>query len=339
MTRRISHSEAAVLLDCQAKHDFSYGVQLAGSSLSPRTKHARLREGKAWGRAMAAYHSEISSLTPQRAIIDSLNEDAEQMILVDPTEQEDTRTKLLALLEHYMASAESLLIDRTELNLDVQIPARSGKRASTRYRFTGYVDGIHTDARGDDWIVEFKLRDDLSTYEQVAMMRQTRWYVWAWQQTTGRAVAGVIVDERRNEVPKAARWVNSKRKSEGLVPSHAKDQMTTPGMYAAACREAGIDPQQEVLEALAARKWQDRHTVFFTRAEVDEAGKQLTSVANLAGQFDSGLLYPVRNPSQFRCPGCAFKPICNSPTDVDLVDALYERVPAKKDRVQEGAAV
>lgn len=330
MTRLISHSEASILLDCQAKHDFQYNDQLAGSSLKPRTKHLRLREGKAWGRAMAAYHSGIHATTPYQEIIKSLDEDAAEM-LIEPEDMEETRAKLFALLDSYAADSTSLMVDETELELDVQIPARSGKRASTLYRFSGFIDAVKRDKTGD-WLVEFKLRGSLSSLEQVAFMRQIRWYAWGYQQQTGREVAGVIVDERLNQEPKPARILAS-----GL-PSHATNQVTTPGLYAAACRENGLLPNEETLEALAARRWQERHVVFLTKSEIEEAGKQLTSVANLAGQFDSGLLYPIRNPSQFRCPSCAFNTICNTPTDADLVDALFDRVPAKKDRQEEVTA-
>lgn len=329
MTRLISHSEASILLDCQAKHDFSYVGQLAGSSLKPRTKHLRLREGKAWGRAMAAYHSGIGGPTPYQEILKSLSEDGEEM-LIEPADFQETKVKLFALLDSYAAEATSLMVDETELELDVQIPARSGKRASTLYRFSGFIDAVKREPQGD-WLTEFKLRGQLSSLEQVAFMRQIRWYAWGYQAQTGRPVAGVIVDERLNQEPKPARILAS-----GL-PSHATNQVTTPGLYAAACRDAGIQPQEDTLTALASRRWQERHTVFLTTSEIEEAGKQLTSVANLAGQFDSGLLYPTRNPSQFRCPGCAYRDICNTPTDADLVDALFDRVPAKKDR-QEVAA-
>jgi hypothetical protein len=328
--RSISHSEAAVLLDCQAKHDFAYVGQLAGTAIKPIATHLRLREGKAWGRAMAAYHSGIHELTPYQQILASLAEDAQEM-LIEPEEMEETRTRLFALLDDYASECSSLMIDQLELELDVQIPSRNGKRASTLYRFSGFIDGVKREP-GGDWLAEFKLRGQLSSVEQVAFMRQTRWYAWGYEQQTGRSVAGVIVDERLNQVPKPARILQNGS------PSHAKDQATTPGLYAAACREHGIEPNAETLAALASRRWQERHTIFLTRTEIEEAGKQLTSVARLAGQFDSGLLYPVRNPSQFRCPACAYRDICNTPTDADLVDALYERIPSKKDRQEAAAA-
>lgn len=332
MSRLISHSEAAVLLDCQAKHDFSYVGQLAGSALSPLSKHVRLREGKAWGRAMAAYHQDLGSMAALAAITESIAEDATEVAMIAEEDLTETSDKLFALLSDYAGVTQPISVHSTEFELDVQIPARSGKRASTRYRFTGFIDAIQTDPYGRDWIIEFKLRGQLSSVEQVAFMRQTRWYAWAYQRQTGRKVAGVIVEERLNAVPKPARILAS-----GL-PSHTEKQATTPGLYAAACRNAGVQPNAETLSLLGEKQWQARHTIFLSESEIAEAGLQLTSVANLAGQFDSGLLYPTRNPSQFRCPSCAYRDICNSPRDSDLVDALYQRVPAKKDRATQGAA-
>jgi hypothetical protein len=101
-------------------------------------------------------------------------------------------------------------------------------------------------------------------------MRQIRWYAWGYEQQTHRPVAGVIVDERLNQEPKPARIL-----ANGL-PSHAVNQVTTPGLYAAACREAGTQPQQDTIEALASRRWQERHTVFLSAQEIHEAGMQLT---------------------------------------------------------------
>lgn len=330
MTRLISHSEAAVLLDCQQKHDFSYGDQLTGSSLKPRTQHVRLREGKAWGRAMAVYHAGAGTVPALGAISESLAEDAAEMTLMDD-ELEQMIEKLFALFTDYASTTEPIGVHSTELALDVPIPARNSKRASTRYRFSGFIDAIQTDPYDRDWIIEFKLRGQLSSLEQVAFMRQIRWYAWAYQVQTGRKVAGVIVEERLNAAPKAARILQS-----GL-PSHAKDQLTTPGMYAAACREHGVQPNPETLAALGERRWQARHTIFLSASEIEEAGLQLTSVAKQAALFDSGLLFPVRNPSQFRCPSCAYRDICNSPNDADLVDALFTRVPAKRDRQEVNA--
>lgn len=337
MTRSISYSETATLLDCQAKHDFSYVGQLAGSALTPNVKHARLREGKAWGMAMAEFHALNANdgLTKAHAAIgQSLTDDIKEMPFGLDAEGQVELTemgiKLHDLLTHYSETCKPIGIDRQELKLEVQIPSRGGRRRSNLYRFTGFVDGIKTDDHGD-WIVDFKLRGSLSSVEQVAINRQFRWYAWAWRELTGRAVAGIIIDERWNKVPKPARILAS-----GL-PSHAKDQVTTALLYFAACSEAGVEPNDETLLAINARSWQTRHEVFLTDREIDEAGQQLTSLANLVGQFDSGSLYPVRNPSDFRCPSCAFKTICPDPTDSELVDALFVRKPAKKDRTEVAA--
>lgn len=345
MTRSISYSETATLLDCQAKHAFAYtGALTDGDALTPNVKHARLREGKAWGMAMAAFHqidAEDALTKAHAAIGQSLTDDIKEMPFgldaEGQVELADMGIKLHDLLTHYSETCQPIGIDRQELKLEVQIPSRGGRRRSNLYRFTGFVDGIKTDDHGD-WIVDFKLRGLLSSVEQVAINRQFRWYAWAWRELTGRSVAGLIIDERWNRTPKPARWVQGKKKGEGLVPSHAKDQLTTTLLYFTACQEAGVTPDDETLLALDARQWQTRHEVFLTDREIDEAGQQLTSLANLVGQFDSGSLYPVRNPSDFRCPSCAFKTICPDPTDSELVDALFVRKPAKKDRTEVVAA-
>ena len=323
MTRSISHSEASTLLDCQAKHAFSYtGALTGGDALHPITKHHRLREGAAWGIAMAHYHA--GRTDGADAITASLRVDEEQMVIPDQHEFAQMNDKLRAILSHYTETTTPIGIDRQEMKLDVPIPNLLGDR------FTGYVDGIHTTSDGD-WLVEFKLRGSLSSLEQVALGRQIRWYAWAWRELTGRSVVGVIVDERKNEAPKPARILAS-----GKV-SHAKDQQTTPALYAAACEATGVAPDLETLAALGERRWQARHEVFLTTAEIDEAGVQLASMGRLVHLMDCGVLFPIRNPSQFRCPSCAFREICADPSDVELVDAFFVRKPPKKDRLEVAA--
>lgn len=326
--RLISHSEASTLLDCQAKHDFAYGSQLVGSSLAPLTTHARLREGRAWGRAMAAWHAKTVVLDPRvsrasiarDAIEASILEDLAAMEIADRQEVDEMAEHLHALLNHYIGTCDPILLDRPEFKLDAPIPGVGGDR------FTGHVDGIHVDQ--GDWIVEFKLRGQLSSLEQITLSRQPRWYAWAWQELTGRPCVGVIVDERLNQAPKPARILAS-----GKV-SHAKDQLTTAALYITACGAANDPSHPDVIEALEQRTWQARHQVFYSEAEIAEAGRQLTSVAKLAHLFDTGELYPVRNPNQRNCGMCAYRAICPHPEDAELVDALFARKPPKKDRIE-----
>lgn len=337
MKRLISHSEATALLDCQYRHAFAYTGQLTGDALKAKTAAPRLREGRAWGMAVAAFHSysdPIDGLEYARVAMEiQLSLDAAEQQkhgTYDAAEHTELAQYLLALLDDYAATAEPLPLSRPEHKLEVAIPSRTGIRASNRYALECYLDGIHTDEDGRDWIVEFKLRGQLSKFELIAKWRQTRWYAWAWREVTGRSIAGVIVEERLNAVPAGA-----KLNKDG-TPS--KVQSCRPDVYRAAFADRSDHPDPDVLAKLEAKEWQKRHPLLLTERELDEAGQQLATVGFLIQQFDSGQLYPVRNPSPMRCPGCAFKDICNDAGDTELVDALFERRPPKRERKEEADA-
>ena len=328
-------------MECQASWDFTYGGHLAGDALKPRATAPRLREGRAWGAAVAAWHAN-ADLGPMPAFVpavkaleDSLAEDAAEQKdagVYIPEDHAEFSARLGSLLVHYTETADQLSIDRLEDRLLVGIPSRNGGRKSTRYRFEGYVDGVHVDEQDRTWVKEYKLRGRLSSLDQVQKSRQIRRYAWAYREIYGVDPAGVIVDERWNEIPKPARILVSGK------PSHAKDQLTTSALYVEACGSAGDKPKVDVIEALDARRWQARHVVVFRPRELDETGRELVSAARLIQQLDSGDLFPVRNPSPSRCGGCAFKEICDEPTD-DLVDAYFWRVPPKRDRSDKEEAV
>lgn len=279
--------------------------------------------------------------------------------------------KLRALLEQYAAEEDDREVQLAGLHgleheLMVPLPSRSGKGDSSRYRLQVFFDGVLTDAEGRNWLVEFKLRGSLSPLELIANSRQIRYYAWAWQRETGEAVTGVIVDERLNEQPKPARWVKPKRKDEGIfvspgeadalgapysaaeqeafgeasvearrTVSHAKDQVTTPESYLDACERAGVEPVPETLEAIANRKWSQRHPIFLAPQEIEESGVELVSLGRQVAAVDSGQTYPVRNVKPQNCNGCRFREICNDPSDTELVDSLFTRRPAKRDKDKE----
>lgn len=338
--RSISHSEISTLLDCQAKHDFSYVGQLAGTALQSKTTATILREGRAWGAAIAAWHATGDGDAAHQCLLDTLEEDAREQQAAgfyDHLQHADMVGRLGVMFDHYTSTAPGLPIDRLEHEIDVPIPSRRGRRRSNTYRLLCRFDGIHIDEDGRSWIVEFKLRRQLSSLEQIVLSRQIRWYAWAWREQTGVQPAGVIMDERLNEAPKATRTVQGRKKGT-LAPSHAKDQLCTAATYIDLCREFNEEPRPETVDALAARRWQQRHYVLFRDGELDEVGRQLVSAARLAHHLDTGLLWPIRNPSRARCPGCAFREICNDPGDTELVDALFNRVPAKHERKEQAVA-
>jgi hypothetical protein len=386
--RSVSHTEIATAMDCQAKHSFAYtGHLTGGTTLRPRAAHARLREGRAWGRAVAALHAAVdggsaaapvaspladsspASLWPSdamapvpagsgspacgrtptidswiarfsrglRALSVALDEDAQELRdagVYNAADHEDLEAYMFEVLDHYASTSEPLNLTDPEIELQVPIPSRTGARASNRFTFTGFLDGL-TVVDGLTYIVEFKLRGRLSTFEQAVRGRQYRRYAWAAERALDRQIAGVILDERLNEVPKPARWVKAKRKGEGIdgmVPSHAKDQLCTADDYVDACFEALVPPNQETANHLDARRWQVRHVLHFRRSEIEEAGRELVSAAHLISQLDSGVLWPVRNESTLRCGGCAFREVCPRPDDHELIDLNFERTTPKRDR-------
>lgn len=343
MKRPISWSEIQTL-DCTAKHAFGYTGHLTdGAALRRKVSKRKMREGKAWGGAVAAYHAHTGTNTARyahglaalRHVLDLEALELAAQGLYDPFDRDDLETRLADILWHYATLTDPLALQQPELELRVPIRSRTGRRASTLYEFHGYVDGLVIDAHGI-WVYEAKLRDNLFSLEQIADSRQTRFYAAAVQQQLGIQVVGVIVDERRNELPKPARWVKGRKKGDGTVPSHATDQLTTPESYLDACREAGVDPVEETLEALTSRRWQARHRLFYSQAELADAAAELTAGAQLVAMLDSGRLRPFRNPSPTRCAMCPFRgAVCRDPGDHDLIDLDYERVPPKRLRHEE----
>lgn len=349
MTRLLSHSEIDTALTCWARHAFAYTGRLTGGqTLKPRTTAPILSEGRAWGAAVAAWHAHGGELTAlfdgHDALRKSISADAEQMAEagVPPSAEllTEMENRLGAMLDHYAATCEPLApLTMLEGTLDTPLLSRSGTgRASTRYRFTGFIDG-YTVIDGRQWIVEFKLRGQLTPPELLERQRQIRWYAWALARMQGYGVnhgtlpAGVIVDERLNEVPQQPRTVQAKRKGEGVdgrVPSHAKDQVTTPELYADLCHEYGELPKLEVVEHMRQREWQRRFPILFRPGELEEAGRELTSAAKLIRDLDSGELDPIRHAKRQTCNGCRFKAICTNPGDDLLVDSLFTRTEPKR---------
>lgn len=360
MSRLLSHTEISKALDCEAAWDFAYGGYLAGEALRPKAVAPTLSKGRAWGAGVAAWHQAHQGGTPLdgialgdgfAAIHEALNQDAERMIehgLYDREVRDEQEGLLRASLAHYVATCDGPLgLHRLEGRLEVPIRSRTGKRASTRYRFLSYVDGIHVDQWGRTWLVEFKFRGQLTPVYFIERSRQVRWYAWSYavaQQRDLGEVAGVITDERINEPPKPARLVKARRKadpqdSEGMTPSHAKDQLCTPDAYESLCLEYGVQPEPETVEALRARRWQQRVPIEFLPGELEEAGRELVSAAQKIAELDSGRRYPLRNVKKSNCNGCSFKEICANPRDALVVDAYFTRKTPKRllDANQEAA--
>lgn len=334
-------------MQCAARHDFRYGDQLAGSSLKPRALPPLMSMGRAWGAGIAAWHASVPTQIPlvlpdgptpemiaESVLIDALARDAAENGTFDLERWEMARDTLLVLLEHYRATVDPMPIESLEQEFDVPLRARSGQRASTRYRLTAFVDALDRSRGRKPWIVEFKLRTRLQPVWLVTMSRQVRFYAWAFREHTGEEPAGVIVDERLNQAPVPAKLVRARRKGEGvdgLVPSHTASQLTTPELYLDACRRFDVAPDPETVGGLRQRVWHQRVPIQLRSSEIDETGRELTSAAKLIGLFDRHELFPMRNATQANCSWCDFRDVCASP-DSALVDAMFDRTVPKRDR-------
>lgn len=370
MKRAISFTESSNILTCQAQWDFNYGGYLAGACLKPRAVPTRLQEGSAWGAGVAAFHAATEDKVDAgiMAIVKSLDDEAEKLKkkgVYDLEAHLAMAAKLRALLEQYGAEEDARPIPLEglgglEQELLVPLPSRSGKGDSNRYFLQVFFDGVFVDDDGRVWLVEFKLRDNLSALELVTNGRQIRYYAWAYEREYGRAVAGVIVDERLNAQPKPPKIVNSKKgvgrevevdvldketkeptgekKTVWRAPSTDKAQLTTPELYIAACEEYEVDVDEAMVAALGDRAWSQRHRIFLTPREIEESGTELVSLGRQVAAVDSGEVYPVRNVKPQNCNGCRFREICNDPHDTELVDSLFDRRPPKRDRKPEEEA-
>jgi hypothetical protein len=341
MSRSLSFSEVSTAQTCKARWAFSYGGQLTGgTTLKSRHVLPILRDGRAWGAGVAAWHERssqtllayVEALDVMRQSLDedlAFMKDAGVMTNATLDQRNDAMGRLERMFHHYTSLSEPLAnLTRLEDTIDVAVPSRSGKRGSSRYRFGAKIDGFTEAEQNADWIVEFKLRKKLNPRWFIELARQYLYYAWARQRESGRRVIGIVVDERLNAIPNLPKILRS-----GRVSSD-KDQLTTVPFYLAACEQAGQDPDPETVMALQARTWQQRVFVLFRPDELEEAGRELVSAAKDIRDLDSGELYPVRNASQIVCNGCRFKRICKDPTG-SLVDELFIRTTPKRLRDQE----
>lgn len=345
--RLLSHSEIQMALTCPARHAFAYTGRLtAGTTLRSRSIAVVLSEGRAWGAAVAKWHEKghtlLGAVEAVEALRASLDEDELQMRVAglspDLTQRVQIEEKLISIFSHYTATQKPLRnLTRLEDEIIERIPSRGGVKRSTHYRFQCFIDGWTTDIDENPWLVEFKLRNRLSSTQLIQTDRQLRWYSWALREAKGIEPVGVILDERLNQAPKPARLL--KDRHGGHTVSHAIHQLCTAEEYVAACQHFGVEPLQETLRHLNARAWGMRTHIMFRKGELDEAGLELTSAAKLIRDLDSGELAPIRNVSAMNCNGCRFREICPHPEDELYVDTLFERTIPKRKRLPHGTEV
>lgn len=329
MKRELSHSEVSAALDCQLSHAFRYsGAVTGGETLKARASIPRLDEGTAWGVAVAAFHATGDLSAAQLALVEELDKQREkqqQRGVFDSDVWMKMNLHLTAILADYVRHCSPLNLTRPEQELRVPIPSRLGRRVSSKYVFVAYLDGVgNRGGAGElDGIIEFKLRAQLQSYDLVCKSRQLRMYAWAWREATGEPVDRIFVRERLNAVPSEIRFNQN--------GSLSKQQTCRPATYVDACMDLDDKPDEDVLARLRAKEWERTHEIMLTEAELHEAGQQLVSAAHLIHQLDTGQLFPIRNPSPARCPGCSFKDVCVD-HDPALIAALYDRTVPKRFR-------
>lgn len=331
--RLLSHSEIDTALTCWARHAFAYTGRLTdGYALRPREIPLVLSEGRAHGAAVAKWHERgktlMAALEAADALRRSLVEDEQEMRAVglEPSVQDRvaTEARLMDILGHYVTTVEPLgNLTRLEDEVIVPIPSRTGINASSRYRFQCFIDGWTVDEQGRAWLVEFKLRRRLHTVELIANSRQMRWYAWALRQAKGIEPVGVLVDETWNEVVAPPRMIAS-----GV--SHAKQQRTTAELYIAVCREHGVEPHVDTVDHFDSIRWHHRVPVLFRDGELDQAGRELVTAAQLIRDLDSGQLEPLRHVSPMTCGPCRFRRVCANPQDQLFVESLFTLEPPKR---------
>jgi hypothetical protein len=327
--RLISHSEVDRLLGCSLAWDFAYGGTLTGHTLQPLIPHYYLRRGKAWGGAWQAWH-ETGDLGLARLVLHrSLEMDAEEQMAAgqyDEAEHIELEALLFSCIEHYAHHALPLELSSPERRLVVPIP---GVDASLDMR----LDGVAINDDGLKVPVEAKLRKSLSSFGDVLRWRQPRWYAWGIRETYDVDVRGFIIDERLAETPPEDAPVKINKGREV-----SKVQSCTPLVYRSTCTLLGETPDPEVLERLEKKhdptRYHARHVISFTPDELDEAGREIKSAAEMIIRYDHRWYYPMRNPS-YRCNSCAFREVCLDPKDVEVNAALYRLGPPKYLRPEE----
>ena len=240
--------------------------------------------------------------------------------IVDVGHEFDRVERLGEILDHYMSTAGKLEnLTLLEGRFEVPLLSRGGIHRSTKYRLEGYLDGFTVDEDGGEWIVEFKLRQSLTPRKFLTLSRQHLWYAWARQALTKRPVIGVICDERLNDAPKPAKAVILSKRKTGTTyrPSGDLDEMTTAESYLALCDELGAIPKNhyEKIQALQARRWQQRERILFRPGELVEAGRELVSAGRLIADLERGDRYPIRNGQRLICQGCRYNEICPNPQE------------------------
>lgn len=299
--RVISFREIRALLDCEAKWDFMYSDHLAGSAISPKETTDLLSAGSLWDTAVKTYNRSGSVETTAHVL--SLHH------------AEPEYEKVVALLRRYVSVNKPMETTAVE-PFDVPV---NGILDITVRPDDGYSDYVNKEP---DWFVEYKLRKSLTSIEYLQRDLQTMLYVWAARRE-GREIKGVIFDETLNEMPAEVRYNKDGRPS--------RTQTCSADDYLKGCISGGYLPDPDVVSKLEARKIHQRVPIFFESFDLSGVGSMVEAAYARITYLERGILRPSRVRNPLLCRMCPFNGICEHP-EPDLVDFLFERKPAKRDR-------
>lgn len=301
--RYVSHEELRSLFNCEAQWDFRYGDRLAGDSLTPLTPVDKLVSGSIWDQLVKRYN--------RHGIYPDTRESM-QALYGGPIELDEFE-KQLALIRRYAGMNRVIGTHHVE-EYRVAISPVLDLWVSP--------DDLYTSIDGD-WYIDYKLRSSLTSLEYLQRNMQGMLYVWGARKA-GINIKGLIFDETLNEMPAEVRYNKDGRPS--------KVQTCSANDYVKGCVSGGFLPDPEIVKKLEQRKVHQRVAIEHFDFDLDSLEQTIMSAYSRITYLENGLLYPTRTRNPSVCRFCRYNNICENP-DPDYIDFLYERKPAKRNRV------
>lgn len=303
---RFSTTERQQFRRC--RRAWKWGGKSQGN-LEPRGKAPALDFGSALHEALAAYH-----LNGDNPVAIFLHSEAAAKL------SEDMRELGIGMLEHYKAwnaTQEPLEFLVAEYPFEVQLPG-------TDHIYSGIVDGVAKDVRGNIWLVEHKGYSQLASLQRLMLDDQVTSYMWAIKETLGIPLAGVLYNQLKKKLPVVPRIL----KNGGLS---AITQDMTYDSVLGSIRANGLNPDDYTDLLLGLYR---RSNPFFKR---DFLTRNATSLANIQERITmeasemSNPDLPIYPNIGFECDRCPFFNPCLALEDGADPDYLLTRLYAKRE--------
>lgn len=286
-----------------------YAYLDGGNGIRPDRKPRELVFGSIWHAGMEAYYGGgdpyLAMSREAQKQIDSMDQVWE--------EDRENMSGLLKLAEGMMHNYRAWDAGQPQLGaviaVEKEFRARiykpGGRRAVAAFR--GKPDLAVED--GDGFLILWDHKSVSSFDADFEAMnhlnRQFRRYAWAWQQETGRRVAGFGVNAARKKVPA----VPQKLVKGGLSKDKRID--TTREIYLGTIKACDLDPADyvEILEILPdLNAFFRRDLIYFSQDEIAGAGEELYWIYRRMTSKIPPLKMPTPLCTKFW--PCAYRPIC-----------------------------